>query len=95
MEMKTKILKVLNLNDLVLIEDRVYKIVLKPCSNGTKQWFIPILKLHKPQKYISKNKNISNEFKENIINNLNKVKLENQDYPIDESQIKPKNIFKD
>jgi len=95
MEMKTKILKVLNLNDLVLIDNRIYKIVLKPCSNGTKKWYIPILKLHKENPYKSYNKNFNLNIKNTIIENLNKVELDKKDFPIDEESIIKKDIFKD
>jgi len=105
--MKTHLLKVLKLNDLVLIENRIYKIVLKPCSNGTQKWEIPILRLFKlpqPPKYkTTKNKKIKkssgflyNELKEkskaNLTKILRKIKLNKNDFPIDEGKIKKKNI---
>lgn len=82
----------LSINDYVEIDKRIFKIILKPCSNGTKKFYIPILKLVKPE--LEYKKGLTQDEKNILKMIIDNTPLKKPDYPIKESEIKPKDIFK-
>jgi len=83
----------LNIGDVVIVNERLFKVFLNRGHNGTCEFFTPNLKLvrmKKLQQYVIDNITVNK-----IQTEINKVELIKEDYPIDETKIQKKEIFKD
>lgn len=81
----------LKLNDIIEIDNRIFKIELRPQSNGFKKWLHPCLIVVRPE---IKQQKLTKEQKEILLYQIKNIELNKKDLPIDENKIKKKNIFK-
>ena len=86
-------LKILEVGEIVLIKNSLYKVGLKKWTNGTHEGFSPNLTKYQPKYHESISIKKSNEFKTKMYPVINKIVLSKKDKPINEKKVKFKDIL--